>query len=318
MTRPTEEYEELMLRAAELYHYERLTQSAVAEQLGTTRWTVGRLLDDARNSGLVKVVIDHPRARRHDLELQLQQAYGLKGVVVLGARPNAAVTMASVCAAAARHLVAIRPSIARIAVSWGRTVAGIAAELPVGWARNPEVVQTNGGPTTASGNPVGDSLYVMANKGGGRVRGLAAPTMVEDARLAALLRDDRAIQSTLKAAEACRVMLYSPGAAAADSVLVQSGYRTAEQMEALGQAGAVADVMSHFILSDGTPVDPELDARTLSLSLDAVRRCPTVIAVATGEEKKAATVVAVTAGFCTTLITDSSIAAALLTARGPD
>jgi deoxyribonucleoside regulator len=307
-----------MLRAAELYHYERLTQSAVAEKLGTTRWTVGRLLDDARNTGLVKVVIDHPRARQHDLEVRLRQMYGLTGAVVLSARPNVAVTRASVCQAAARHLAAIRPGITRIAVSWGRTVADVAAELPVGWARNVEVVQTNGGPTTASGNPVGDSLYVLADKGSGRVRGLAAPTIVEDVQLADLLRRDRAIQSTLKAAAACRVMVYSPGAAAGDSVLVRSGYRTAEEMTALGAAGPVADVMSHFILSDGTVADPELDARTLSIDLDAVRRCPTVIAVATGEEKTAATQIAVSAGLCTTLITDSAIAAALLAGPTPD
>ncbi|MDR0417728.1 MAG: TetR family transcriptional regulator [Propionibacteriaceae bacterium] len=316
MTRPAAEHEELMVRAAELYFYEGHTQAVVAERLGTTRWTVGRLLEDARHAGIVRVVIDHPRARRHDAEVRLKQAFGLREAVVLAAQPNAAVTAQAVWAAAARHLTALRPAPKRMAVSWGRTVAGIAAELPAGWTRGLEVVQTNGGPTRAQGNPVGDSLYALAAKGGGAVRGLAAPTIVERADLARLLRADRSAASVLQAAEACRTMLYAPGTVDPDSVLVRSGYVTAAEMRAMAAAGAVGDVMSHFIAGDGSLADPDLDARTLSISLDAVRRCPTVIAVATGERRQAAALAAVRAGLCTTLITDSAVAAALLAAAG--
>jgi deoxyribonucleoside regulator len=159
---------------------------------------------------------------------------------------------------------------------------------------------------------VGDSLYALAGKGGGSVIGLAGPTIVQDAHLADLLRNDPAIASTLRRAEACRVMLYSPGAVTPDSVLTRSGYVTAAQLEALRSAGAAGDVMSHFIRADGTVADAGLDQRTLSISLDAVRACPAVIAVASGEAKAAATASAVTSGLCTAIVTDSSIAAAVL------
>ncbi|MDR1386622.1 MAG: TetR family transcriptional regulator [Propionibacteriaceae bacterium] len=318
MTRPTAELEDLMLTAAELYYYEGQTQAQVAAQLGCTRWTVGRLLDDARRSGVVRVVIDHPRARRHELELRLKAAFGLRDVVVVSAQPSPAATLTAVAQAAARHLAAVRPAPRRMAVSWGRTVAAVAAELAQGWTRGLEVVQTNGGPTLARGNPVGDSLHALAEKGGGTVRGLAAPTIVESARLADLLRQDAAGAGTLRAAQACRSMLYSPGTAEPDSVLVESGYVSLQRMEQLRQAGAVGDVMSHFISADGQLVDPELDARTLSIDLDLVRRCPAVLAVASGAAKQAATVAAVKAGLCTGLITDSAIAAALWAARPPD
>jgi deoxyribonucleoside regulator len=304
-----------MLTAAELYHYEGLTQSEVAAQLGTTRWTVGRLLEDARTAGIVRVVIDHPRARRHELELRLKAAFGLRDVVVVSAQPSPAATLKAVAQAAARQLTSIRPAPVKMAVSWGRTVAAVAAELPQGWSQGLEVVQTNGGPTLTRGNPVGDSLYALALKGGGGVRGLAAPTILENADLAALLRQDAAVASTLRAAEACRLMLYSPGTAEPDSVLVESGYVSGQDMERLRLAGAVGDVMSHFIAADGSPVDPELDARTLSVKLDLVRRCPVVLAVASGPAKRAATVAAVRSGLCTGLITDSAIAAALWAAR---
>ena len=316
MPKQTADYEEQMLRAAELYYYGDYTQAEAAEKLGVTRWTVGRLLDDARKTGIVRIVIDHPRARRHELEVRLRQEYGLREVIVLPSQPSSAITLRSVCSAAAMHLASIRPSIRRIAVSWGRTVAAVAAELPNGWTRGIEVVQTNGGPTVTQGNPVGESLYALAEKGGGSVRSLAGPTILEDARVARLLRSDGSIAGTLKAAEACRVMLYSPGSVSPDdSVLVRSGYLSAEQMRLMEESGAVGDVMSHFITIDGSIADPGLDARTLSMNLDAVQRCPNAIVVAAGARKALATRAAVTAGLCTTLIVDGVIATALLEAH---
>jgi deoxyribonucleoside regulator len=308
------EHEERMLSAAELYYYEGLTQSEVSARMGVTRWTVGRLLEEAKQAGIVRIVIDHPRARRHELELKLKKAFGLRDAVVLAAQPRPADTLQSVGAAAARQLCGMQPAVRRVAVSWGRTVAAVAAELPVGWARGVEIIQTNGGPVVARGNPVGDSLYVLAEKGPGAVRSLAGPAILDSVGTARALRSEASIARTLTLAERSPVMMFSPGTVGPDSVLVQSGYLVADQITALGALGVVGDVMSHFILSDGSLADPDLDARTLSISLDALRRCPTVIAVSTGDQKKAATLAAVTAGLVTHLVTDSSIAAFLVAA----
>lgn len=301
-----------MLSAAELYYYEGLTQSEVSARMGVTRWTVGRLLEEAKQAGLVRIVIDHPRARRHELELKLKKAFGLREAVVLTAQPRPADTLQSVAAAAARQIGGMKPTLRRMAVSWGRTVAAVAAELPLGWARGVEIIQTNGGPVVARGNPVGDSLYALAEKAPGTVRSLAGPAILDNLGTARALRSEASIARTLTSAERSPVMLFSPGTVGPDSVLVQSGYVGPEQITALSALGVVGDVMSHFILPDGTLADTDLDARTLSISLDAIRRCPTAIAVATGEKKMAATLAAVAAGLVTHLITDSAIATYLL------
>ncbi|SER99203.1 deoxyribonucleoside regulator [Propionibacterium cyclohexanicum] len=310
--RATDNHEEQMLRAAELYYYQASTQSEIADKLGVTRWTVGRLLDEARKTGLVRIVIDHPRARRHELEVELRREFGLREVMVLPSQHSPAATMKSVCSMAAEQLCNIRPAIRKIAVSWGRTTAEVAANLPQGWARDLEVIQTNGGPSFVRGNPIGNSLHVMAESGGGTVRRLEAPTILEDAWAAKLLRADRSVAATFRAAESCRVMLFSPGSMRPESVLVQSGYLSVEQMDEMRRAGAVGDVMSHFITPAGTPAAPELDDRTLSIPLSAVRSCANSIAVAAGVEKAECTRAVVLSGLCTTLIVDSAIAKALL------
>jgi len=125
VTRSPQEHEELMLTAAELYHYEGLAQTEVA---------AGRLLDDAKQAGIVRVVIDHPRARRHELELMLEKAFGLREAVVVTDQPRPADTLQLVGQAAARQLRGLSPRLRRLAVGWGRTVAAVAAALPAGWA----------------------------------------------------------------------------------------------------------------------------------------------------------------------------------------
>ena len=312
MTRWPPEHEELMLAAAELYYFEGLTQSEIAARTGVSRWTVGRLLEEARQTGVVRIVIDHPRARQHDLELKLKKTFGLRDAVVMALQPRPGDTLGSIGSATARKLCGIKPTLRRLAVSWGRTVAAVAAELPVGWARGVEVIQTNGGLAVARGNPIGDSLHALAEKGPGTVRALAGPAILEGEATARALKSEASIARTIDLAERSPVMLFSPGTVGPDSVLVQSGYVSADQMSTLQDIGVVGDVMSHFLLPDGMPADLDLDARTLSISLDAVRRCPTVIAVSTGEPKKAATLAAIRAGLVTTLITDSSIASYLV------
>ena len=62
MSRDDEEL--LSVRVAELYYDENKTQDEVGALLKISRWKVGRLLTQARERGIVRIEIVHPRARR--------------------------------------------------------------------------------------------------------------------------------------------------------------------------------------------------------------------------------------------------------------
>ena len=108
------------------------------------------------------------------------------------------------------------------------------------------------------------------------------------------------------------MIVYSPGAATSTSVLVASSYLSADDVNRLKGQGVVGDVLSHFVDQDGRLVDPELDSRTLSISLDALRACPSSIAVVTGQEKIPVAKAVLSSGLCKTVITDADIAGAVL------
>ena len=126
------------------------------------------------------------------------------------------------------------------------------------------------------------------------------------------IESDRVVANVLVRARQCAAHLYSAGAVDADSVHVASGYLSPADIAELLAKGAVGDVLGRYIDADGHIVDPELDARTVGLTLDELRGVPMGIAVLSGPEKHAAASAIVGSGLCSVLITDEETAAHVL------
>src|SRR6478752_2577863 len=78
----------LALRAATMYYLDGLTQAEIAQRLGVSRPTAGRLVARAKARGLVRIDVVVPPDLRDDLhadeERELEQRYGLTEAVVAG------------------------------------------------------------------------------------------------------------------------------------------------------------------------------------------------------------------------------------------
>ncbi|MCP9323869.1 hypothetical protein NNA63_02180 [Cutibacterium acnes] len=122
-----------MLHVAEMYYFEQMTHAAIAQRLSISRWTVGRILEEARRTGMVKITIDHPLARYHRFETELVDTFGLQSAVVVPVQANDELTMEFVTRMAAQRLSEWRPRPRVVAVSWGRTTAHVAQHLGSGW-----------------------------------------------------------------------------------------------------------------------------------------------------------------------------------------
>ena len=305
----------LSIRAAELYYEENLTQEQIGRSLQITRWKVGRLLIQAKEEGFVRIEILHSRARRPQLERRLREERGLRDAVVVsqaGIRSDDELQQ-RVAQAAADHLTALRPSPRVLGVSWGRTLADIAHHLREGWSSGTDVVQINGGlsmsaqPGTAAATAVG-----IAHKGGGGATLLPSPAILEHRATKEAIEADRVVARVLGIARSADAYLYSAGAADHRSVHVESAYLSESDIDRLVAAGAVGDVVGRYIDAAGRVVDAALDARTVGLSLDELRRADVAVAAIAGEAKRAVAAAVVASGLCTVLITDESTARHLL------
>ncbi|MBT2227925.1 sugar-binding transcriptional regulator [Nonomuraea sp. NEAU-A123] len=308
-------YEDQLYQVAIRYYESGETQEQIAQRMHLTRWKVGRMLAEARQAGIVRIEVLHPRSRVHLLERSLKERFGLRDAIVVaaGSTNDPEQLRDRVAAAGADHLIALRPAPRLIGVSWGRTLDRLAGELTPGWARGVNVVQINGAlsrsrrPTTAH-----SMASLIAHHGGGTATLLPAPAILEQERTRAVLESDRAVSDVLDLATRADVFLFSPGGMSSDSVLVDSGQIDADDIARLARAGAVGDVLGRFIDAEGRIVDPGLDGRTLGLSLDVLRAAPTSIALVSGEAKHAVCRAAVLSRVCNVLITDDQSATYLL------
>jgi deoxyribonucleoside regulator len=303
----------LSVRVAELYYDENKTQDEVGALLKISRWKVGRLLTQARERGIVRIEIVHPRARRLKAERELQERFQLADVVVVPSPEREGDVLPRVAQAAADYLTSLRPVPRTLGISWGRTLSEIADRLDPGWATGVTVVQINGGvslnrrPGTAANTAV-----MIAQRGNGQAVLLPSPAILERIETKQAIESDRIVADVLARARGASAYLYSAGVADASSVLVDSGYLRPDDLAELVRKGAVGDVVGRYIDADGNIVDPSLNERTVGIGLDELRAASSAIFVVAGRAKHDIARTVVMSGLCTVLVTDEATAVALL------
>ncbi len=123
---------------------------------------------------------------------------------------------------------------------------------------------------------------------------------------------DRNINRTLKLSKKADIAMFTIGSFDRNSVLVKADYFEKEEVESLIQNGAVGDICSRIISSDGKICSQGLDARTIGIELEEIREKPYSIAVAGGKKKFRAIQAGLRGNWFNCLITDESVAEKLL------
>lgn len=287
-------------------------EDEIGALVGATRWKIGRLLAAARERGIVRIEIVHPRARRLGIERELAAHFGLQDAVVVPSPASDDELSSRVAQAAADFLAALRPVPRVLGLSWGRTLSELAehgARLGRRRARRADQrgVSLNRRPGTAA-----NTASIIAQKAQGEATLLPSPAILERLETKRAIESDRTVAGVLELAASANAYLFSAGPADASSVLVDSGYLTPDDVAELVRRGAVGDVLGRFITADGTIVDAALGERTVGLGLEQLRSADTAIAVIAGPTKHDVARAVVTSGLCTVIVTDEATALSLL------
>jgi DNA-binding transcriptional regulator LsrR (DeoR family) len=91
---------------------------------------------------------------------------------------------------------------------------------------------------------------------------------------------------------------------------------TPAQRQAFLAEGPVGDSCCRFFTAQGRPIGGVVHDRVLAVELDDLRQIPTVVGLATGAEKAPGVLGALRGRIVDGLITDASLALAILTADG--
>jgi deoxyribonucleoside regulator len=281
-------HDDAVRRVAELYYFDGLTETAIGDRLGCTRWSVGRLLEEARRRHLVTVTINDPLARRHDLESELCSRFALRAAMVVPTQPTTGATLELVIRSAVAYLTGLRPRPRSLGIGWGRTMAMLARCIPWNWSCGIDVYQLNGGIARSPRDLVSTAVGELARRTRGTPHWVPAPTIVANGWAWDTVMHEPIVSTTLRDARTAEVTVYSPGSVGDDSLMVRLGYLSAREIPNLLDSGASADVLSHLVTADGTAASDDLEARTVSFPISGLTAGQTVIAVGCGPRKASA------------------------------
>ena len=307
----------LLYKIAKTYYEDGLTQSQIGARFGLSRIKVSRLLQQARDIGMVKISITPLVESFADLERELEAAYSLDEVVIVGdpSRGTEDIT-SSIGHAAAGYLIRSIEDGNVLDLSWGTTLLATVDAMSPQHLTNVRVVQMLGGLGNLESEVYGSDLALrMAQALGAKMRLLPSPGIVTNRLVRDALLQDANIAETLCLAAHADIALVGIGSPTPDSVVIQSGILSTAELEELHSVGAVGDIALRFFDQEGNQVDHPINERIVGLDLEQIKRIPRVVGAAGGTEKLNVIRGALRGRLLNVLITDESVARSLLMER---
>lgn len=304
----------LLVEAARLYYEHNLSQAQIASRLEISRPGVSRLLQTARDVGIVTIKIFDPGASGTRLEAALKEKYGLKYCIVVPVDDDEPRLLKLRLGASFIGLLdELLSEDTTLGISWGSTMQAATQYLKPRAIDNMTVVQLNGGVSKAELDTHASEIAQRMGENYAAIPYLLPlPAIVDNASLKTAIISDRNIAKTLKLAREADIAAFTVGAFGPDSVLVQADYFDPAEVDQLIQDGAVADICSRIIRADGSICSTELNQRTIGTELDELKAIPVSIAVAGGAEKAQAIQAGIRGGWFNSLVTDERVAEALI------
>jgi len=303
---------DLRVRAAWLYYVEDMTQEQIARFMNISRAKVIRLLASARDNGIVRIRIEDRASEQIALERQLVAAFGLADAVVVPAPADEADITTVVGHAAGTYLTDQLKDGMSIGVGWGATLHMSLKALGGQPCQRLSVVSLLGGMTHSRAVNPSAVARRIADAFGADCYQLTAPVMVADESVRAALWSEPGLRELLERARRVDLALVSVGDVSEEATLFRQGLLPRSALASLQAAGAVGDVLCHFIDAEGKVVDHPVNRRVVAVDLDDLRRVPRIVVAAGGRRKVAAIRAALKGTGAGVLITDEGAARGLL------
>ncbi|MCY4069998.1 MAG: sugar-binding transcriptional regulator [Chloroflexi bacterium] len=302
---------EVLIEVARLYYEQHLTQTVIGQKYNLSRSTVSRMLQRARDLGIVTITVNYEVARNYHVEESLRKAFGLREVRALRSRDRSPEAIRIGLGQLAAHL--LRECMVDcdiLGVSYGRSIAMTVEQVFPIPQNGLTVVPVIG--ALGSDNPLIEGIDLtrqLATKLGARYRYLHAPLLVEDSRTRDLLMQEPTVNDVLKIAANSDCVLIGIGSLQSESSgIIWTGYINRKERDWLHNIGVVGHMCAQFFNVEGQVLDIGLNRRSISIGLDALTKIKNVIAVAGTTDKASAILGALNGGYIDSLVTDDRAA----------
>ncbi len=308
---PIQQDQRYYLKLKALYYlYEKnYTQTDIAKLLGISRVTLGKLLDEARREGMVKIEIVDVRGsmRLLKLEEQIRRRFGLEYIKLVDCQNlNPDGILRRIASEGAVYFQNQLRSGMKIGFTWGRTLFQMVEDLPENHSiGNLTVYTLLGGSASNAAFQPNIIAQMVVQKYSGSTHIITAPFMCQSANLCQAIKKEPQIANILDAVSGLDLTMVGIGEEPVRGTEVLSDYPfDGAVIEELADAGAVGDICGNFFDINGNPCQTSLNNRIVSIDIRDLPRHKKVVGIGGGPAKVRSLLGALNGRYLDVLITD--------------
>jgi deoxyribonucleoside regulator len=312
-----------LIKVAELYYQDGLSQQQIAKKLHTSRTSISRALIQARNEGYVQIRIQYPEQSNLGLERKLEEKYGLTEALIAVPAYDQSVEQ-EISYQAVDYILRVLKKNMILGMTWGRAMHGFVEQLAkderlrslsfqnvkvVPFLGTPGVTQVDSWDATTYSNTlatkVGNLLHCASYN-------LSAPMYVDGSKEKEMIEGIEEISKVLQMAENADIALIGIGSMQKDSSILKAGIRTEEEYKELIQKGAVGEIVGRIYDKEGQVVDEDLRRKMIGISTQQIKKIPVRVGISYGKDKVEAIKGAIKGEMINVLVTDATTAEKLM------
>lgn len=308
---PEEEY--LLLRIANLYYENNLTQDQIGQKLGYSRVSIHRFLDRAVKLGLVQFLIHDSGNNYLNIENQLIVKFNLRDVMVVADSDENISLYTQLARGGAKWLEKKLKYGLRIGLGLSRTISHIPEEFHPQNKIECYFTEVVGSASDHSGGVAKYNVTAnLAGIAGGIPEIFYSPNYVSDENLYTMLMREATIINSIERAKKCDIVLQSIGTVDENAILFTEGHISQQELDELKRANVIGDILGHYFDRGGNIVPTFMDRRVIGINPEDLKKIEWSVLIAGGEDKKLPIRAILKNSFFNVLITNRSIAEYLL------
>ena len=281
----TDASEHLKTRVAWLYYVEGKTQDEIVLLTELSRSRVLRILAASRRDGTVQIRVSNNLTKCVELERALEERWKLMRAIVIpepqDARQMSTILGAEVGAYLSRQMTEHMT----VGLGWGQTLSNALPSIVPRQADGTRVISLLGGLTRVSSVNPSEFAWRVADRLNAECHLLTAPVFAPDRETREALRGHPGIAELFSRARALDMAIVSVGAFSPHSVFYEYGLLNREEISSLEAAGAVGDVLCHFIDEEGELISHPVNDRVVAVNPIDLQTAREVVLVAGGWHK---------------------------------
>jgi DNA-binding transcriptional regulator LsrR (DeoR family) len=316
MTMENSDETRLIVKIAQLYYEQDMTQAQIARELGIYRTTISRLLKRGREQGIVTIAINYDYNENLWLEQQLKQKFALKEVVVASGDALPEEDQLTIMGQQGAQLLErlLEPGDI-IGFSWGRAVRSLVENLPQSsQSRQLICVPIIGGPSgkLESRYHVNTLTYSAAARLKGESHLADFPALLDNELIRNGIMQSHHFKTIAAYWNNLDVALVGIGSPAIRDGANWHAFYGSEESDDLHARQVAGDICSRFYDINGATVETNMNEKTLSIEMPRLKQARYSIGVAMGEEKYSGILGALHGKYINCLVTDKKTAELLL------